>query len=396
MQILEILFWLALALIGYTYVGYALIIYLIIKIKRLFKKNKSISIREDELPEVSFVVAAYNEVDFIQQKVQNSLALDYPKDKIKFIFVTDGSNDGTPEQLLKYPDIEVYHNAERRGKIAAINRIMQLVKTPIVIFSDANTQLNPEAVREIVKHYQDPQVGGVAGEKRVLQAEHAQASEAGEGLYWKYESFLKRMDSELTSVMGAAGELFSLRTELYQPVEKEAILDDFIISFRIIQQGYKVVYEPHAYAQESSSASTQEELKRKIRISAGGIQSIIWLRDLLNPFKYGWISFQYISHRVLRWTLAPLSLALVFLFNIILAFQPGGIYLLLFGLQLSFYVAAGIGWRLEDKKIKIKVFFIPFYFLMMNYSVYRGFIRFMAGNQSVLWEKVKRAEAVSI
>ena len=362
------------------------------RIKRLFKKSPEVKINYDDLPEISFVVAAYNEVDFIEQKVKNSLSLDYPAEKIKYMFVTDGSSDGTPDILSKYSEIQVFHQDARRGKIAAINRVMQYVTTPIVIFSDANTDLNKEALLEIVKHYQNPKVGGVAGEKRILQTQQAQASEAGEGLYWKYESFLKKMDSELSSVMGAAGELFSLRTELYQEVERNAILDDFMISFRIIKRGYKLVYEPDAYAQESSTASVKEELKRKIRISAGGLQSVLWLRDLLNPFKYGLVSFQYISHRVLRWTFAPLSLAIVLFCNLILGIQMGGFYEILLYLQISFYAAALIGWVLENKKVKVKAFFIPFYFLMMNYSVYVGCFRMVRGKQSVLWEKVKRAE----
>ena len=392
MHFIELVFWAALFLIFYTYIGYGLVIYAMIRIKRLFKKSPQVKGNYDDLPEVSFVVAAYNEADFIEQKVKNSLNLDYPADKIKYMFVTDGSSDGTPNVLGKYPEIQVFHRNARRGKIAAINRVMQYVTSPIVIFSDANTDLNKEAILEIVKHYQNPKVGGVAGEKRIFQAKQAQASEAGEGLYWKYESFLKKMDSELSSVMGAAGELFSLRTELYQEVERNAILDDFMISFRIIKRGYKLVYEPDAYAQESSTVSVKEELKRKIRISAGGLQSILWLRDLLNPFKYGLVSFQYLSHRVLRWTLAPLCLAIVLLCNLTLAIQSGGVYEILLYLQMSFYVAALIGWVLENKKVKIKAFFIPYYFLMMNYSVYVGCYRIFRGKQSVLWEKVKRAE----
>ena len=154
----------------------------------------------------------------------------------------------------------------------------------------------------MVRHYADPTVGAIAGEKRVQMS--AEASGAGEGLYWKYESLLKKWDSRLYSAVGAAGELFSVRTDLYAPVEKDTLIEDFVMTMRIAKQGFRIVYESEAYAVESHSADVKEELKRKIRISAGGLQAVWRLRDLLNPFKYGVLSFQYWSHRVLRWTLS--------------------------------------------------------------------------------------------
>ncbi|MEO1653260.1 MAG: glycosyltransferase family 2 protein, partial [Bacteroidota bacterium] len=212
------------------------------------------------------------------------------------------------------------------------------------------------------------------------------------GIYWKYESWLKKMDSELYSVVGAAGELFSIRKSLFIEVEPNAILDDFIISLRIAQQGYLVKYEPQAYSVEMASSSVEDEIKRKVRISAGGIQSIIWLKDLLNPIKHGILSFQYISHRVLRWTLTPLALAFVLITNLILAYGTNGLYDYLLVLQLGFYLLALLGWLLENYKIKIKALFVPFYFTMMNVCVYLGFLRFLRGRQSVVWEKARRAQ----
>ena len=216
-----------------------------------------------------------------------------------------------------------------------------------------------------------------------------------EGIYWKYESKLKKWDAELYSVVGAAGELFAIRTELFQKVEKDTLLDDFIISLRIAMDGYTIQYDPEAYAIESSSADVKEELKRKIRIAAGGIQSIVRLAPLLNIFKYKTLSFQYISHRVLRWTLAPLALPLIFIFNLIIANSYGilnyeNIYVILFFLQILFYVLALSGWYLENKKIRIKALFIPYYFFIMNFAMYLGFGRYLKGKQTVNWERAKR------
>ena len=181
----------------------------------------------------------------------------------------------------------------------AINRVIPFVTTDFVVFSDANTLLNRDCIREIIQHYKDPTIGAVAGEKVVSdQSGEAGVAGAGEGLYWKYESFLKKMDARFYSVVGAAGELFSIRTALFEPVQKQVLLDDFIISMKICKKGYRVMYEPKAFATEAPSFSLKEEQKRKIRISAGGWQSVFMLKSLLNIFKYGRLSFQYISHRV--------------------------------------------------------------------------------------------------
>ncbi len=392
MLTLEIIFWVFLFIIFYAYLGYGILLFFLIHMKRLFKGKDKPSTEEVYEPEVTLFVAAYNEKDFLDKKVENSRSLDYPKGKVHQIWVTDGSDDGTPDLLRKLQGVEVYHKPQRAGKIAAMNRGMEFVKTPIVIFSDGNTMLGKESIRRIVNLFKDPMVGCVSGEKRVAITGSTAATE---GIYWKYESTLKKWDAELNSVVGAAGELFAVRTELHEPVEPDTLLDDFIISLRIAEQGYKIQYDPEAYALESPSANVREELKRKIRISAGGIQSIVRLKELLNPFRYGLLSFQYISHRVLRWTLAPIGLLIILVCNFFLVmhsgfFHFGSIYPYLFWGQLVFYVAALAGWLLEDRNIKIKLLYIPFYFFIMNLAVYLGFFRYIKRQQSVNWERAKR------
>ncbi len=394
MKTLEILFWVFLFIIFYSYLGYGILLFAIIKLRRILGLSKKPNDIKDFEPEVTLFVAAYNEKDYVDEKIRNSFSLNYPREKVKHVWVTDGSNDGTPDLLRKYEGVEVYHLDERGGKIGAMNRGMQFVKTPIVIFSDGNTNLGKESIREIVNLFSDPKVGCVSGEKRIYSKDTDAAAGAGEGLYWKYESTLKKWDAELYSVVGAAGELFAIRTELWQEVEKDTLLDDFIISLRVAMAGYTIQYNPEAYAIETASANVKEELKRKIRISAGGIQSVVRLRSLLNIFKYGTLSFQYISHRVLRWTLTPLLLLLIIPINFFLAlnaeFQLSNIYTLLFYGQLLFYVASLTGWFLENRKIKVKVLFVPYYFFIMNLSVFLGFRRYLKGNQSVKWERAKR------
>ncbi|MDX9746900.1 MAG: glycosyltransferase family 2 protein [Paludibacter sp.] len=392
MSALEIIFWIIAFGIVYTYLGYGLVLYLMVRIKRLFIKRVIPELSDDELPEITLLVAAYNEYDYVDEKMQNTLAMNYPAQKLHLMWVTDGSDDGTPELIReRYPQVEVLHQPERRGKIAAMNRAVKFVKTPIIVFSDANTVIGTDSLRRIAALFSKPDVGCVSGEKRILNEEKAAASSAGEGIYWKYESTLKRWDAELYSAVGAAGELFAVRTELFNEVEPDTLLDDFIISLRIAMKGYRIEYDPDAYAAEWASASIAEELKRKIRIAAGGIQSVVRLYPLLNIFKYGILSFQYISHRVLRWAVTPFLLPLALIINILLA--PDSIlYSIMLILQGLFYLGGFVGQQLEHRKLKVKIFFIPYYFLFMNYAVFLGFFRYLRNQQSVNWERARRME----
>jgi biofilm PGA synthesis N-glycosyltransferase PgaC len=391
---MKILFWLSLFIVFYTYVGYGIVLYALVRLRILLKGKRKVLLPGEYMPTVTLIVAAYNEESIMEEKIRNTLALDYDRDKLQLLFMTDGSTDASPEIVRMYQGtIELMHSAERRGKIHAIHRAMDAVRSEIVIYTDANTFLNKEALKLIVRHYANPEVGAVSGEKRVLQDSVSDAT-AGEGFYWKYESALKKWDSELYSVVGAAGELFSVRRSLYRHVESDTILDDFMISMLIAQQGYRIIYEPEAYASEQSSDNIKEELKRKVRIAAGGIQSIMRLKPLLNPFSYPMLSFQYISHRVLRWTITPFLLFLSLLLNVLICLKdPTPLYILILVLQVLFYVMALAGWLLEKRKVKVKALFVPYYFCVMNYAVLAGINRYVSGSQSAVWEKAKRKEA---
>lgn len=359
--------------------------------------TESFSVLEEDLePDVCLFVTAFNEKDYVDQKVENSFSLDYPKEKVQYLWITDGSEDGTPDLLQKYSEVEVHHLPERKGKIHAMNRGMEFVRAPIVIFSDTNTILGKQSIREIVEQFKNPRVGCVAGEKRIINKEKDAAAGAGEGLYWKYESWLKKMDAGVNSAVGGVGELFAIRKDLFQEVEGDTLLDDFIISLRIAQRGYKIAYTPNAYAEETGSLNVKEELKRKIRIAAGGVQSFLRLKPLLNPFKYGVLSWQYFSHKVLRWTIAPISLFLLLMVNFAIVLDTGqwgytNWFTIFLYLQLFCYLLALIGWYFEKKQIRLKLLFAPFYFVTINYAGVAGIIRYLKGKQSVNWEKSKRA-----
>ena len=393
MTTLKILFWICLILCVYTYVGYGILLYLLVLLKRLVKgKPQQMALPADsQLPDVAFMVCAYNEQDVVEMKMQNIRELDYPKDKLHVIWVTDGSSDNTNEYLKAYPDVKIVFSPERRGKTAALNHGISQVKSEITVMTDANTMVNREAIREIVRCMQDPQVACVAGEKRVLSRHEGEIAAEGEGLYWKYESTLKRLDSELYSAMGAAGELNAIRTKLYEPMPETALLDDFVMSMRMIEQGYKITYTSDAYAMEYGSADLEEESKRKRRIAAGGLQSSWWLRSMMNPFKNFVVAFQFVSHRVLRWSITPIAMMALIPLNVALVMMKAGtVYTIIWILQILFYLAAFSGYQLEQRGRKNKLLYVPYYFLFMNINVFRGMHYLRTHQGGGTWEKAKR------
>ena len=393
MTALKIAFWACLFLVFYTYIGYGMLLWLLVAIKRLVRGRavKTALPPDEALPDVTFMICAYNEQDVVAMKMDNTHQFDYPQDKLHIVWVTDGSTDGTNERLSHYPDVTVVYSPERRGKTAALNHGISQVTSDITVMTDANTMVNPQAIREIVRCFLDPQVACVAGEKRVMARHEGQAAAEGEGLYWKYESALKRLDSELYSAMGAAGELNAIRTSLYEPMPENALLDDFVMSMRLVDKGYKIAYTSDAYAMEYGSADIHEESKRKRRIAAGGLQSIWWLRKMLNPFRQPTVAFQYISHRVLRWSITPVAMLALIPLNIALVLlHAGTVYTVIAVLQLLFYLAAALSWLLESQGRRQKLLYVAYYFLFMNVNVFRGMKYLYAHKGGGTWEKAKR------
>ena len=394
MLALELCFWIALLVVGYAYAGYGALVSCLVRLKRARGPAARLP-GAGFVPHVTLIVPAFNEADCIAAKIANCCALDYPPDRLRILVVNDGSTDDTAGIARRTGRVEVLHRPVRLGKAAAINHAMDHVTSSIVILTDANALVNREAVREIVRHYADPTVGAVAGEKRIRRRGSAAAT--GEGLYWRYESWLKRLDSELWTVVGADGGLLSCRRELFAPLEQDTILDDFVLSLRIAAQGFRVVYEPRAYAVEEASASVGDELKRRIRIAAGGWQSMLRLLSLLNPRAHATLSFQYLSHRVLRWSVVPFLLLLQAPANAMLAIGAGPLahlYRALLWGQMAFYGLALAGYLGDRRAYTRTALFAPYYFVVANYAVLRGLGRFLAGRQPATWERARRAPMV--
>ena len=391
---MKIVFWIALFIVFYTYIGYGILLYIIIRLKRLFrgKPQKAVLPADEDLPTMTLMICAYNEEDVVAEKMENTLALDYPKDKLRIMWVTDGSNDHTNELLKAYPEVDIVFSPERRGKTSALKHGLRELKTRYVAFTDANTMINGGALREIARLFADPTVGCVSGEKRVAARKAGEMAAEGEGLYWKYESTLKRWDSELYSAMGAAGELYAIDPTLCREVPDEALLDDFMLSMYVVQGGKRIAYTPDAYAQEYGSANIHEESKRKRRIAAGGLQSIWWLRSMLNPLRQPLVTFQFVSHRVLRWSITPIAMVILLLVNIALVVKGAGMfYTVMLILQTLFYLMALAGWLQNRFGYKNKLLYTAYYFVFMNFNVFRGMAYLKSHGKSGAWEKAKRS-----
>lgn len=394
MLTLKILFWAMLLIVFYTYIGYGILLYIIIRLKRFFrgKPREAVLPPDDELPDMTLLICAYNEEDVVAEKMKNTLAIDYPKDKFRIMWVTDGSNDHTNELLKAYPEVDIVFSPERRGKSAALKHGLRELKTRYVAFTDANTMLNPGAMKEIARQFMDPTVGCVSGEKRVMAKKDGDMAAEGEGLYWRYESTLKRWDSELYSTMGAAGELYAIDPTLVREVPDEALLDDFMMSMYVVEAGKRIAYAPDAYAQEYGSANIFEESKRKRRIAAGGLQSIWWLRRMLNPMRQPLVTFQYVSHRVLRWSVTPVAMIILLITNGLLSIMGAGLfYDIILILQILFYTMALIGWLSSRYGHKSKILYTIYYFVFMNINVFRGMAYLRTHGKSGAWEKAKRS-----
>ena len=394
MLTLKILFWATLLIVFYTYIGYGILLYIIIRLKRLLKGSplQQAMPADEDLPTMTLMICAYNEEDVVKEKMENTLALDYPKDKFRIMWVTDGSNDHTNELLKAYPEVDIVFSPERKGKTAALKHGLRELKTRYVAFTDANTMINSGALREIARLFSDPTVGCVSGEKRVAARKAGEMAAEGEGLYWKYESTLKRWDSELYSAMGAAGELYAIDPKLCREVPDEALLDDFMLSMYVVLAGKRIAYTPEAFAREYGSANIYEESKRKRRIAAGGLQSIWWLRSMLNPLHQPLVTFQYVSHRVLRWSITPFAMVLLLLANIALVTMGAGtFYTVMLILQTIFYLMALAGWLQNRFGYKNKLLYTAYYFVFMNFNVFRGMAYLKSHGKSGAWEKAKRS-----
>ena len=382
MSTLEWAFWGGVAIVAYAYVGYPVVAWFLARVAARPARQGP------DLPTVTLLIAAHNEAPVIAAKLENALALDYPQAKLDILLVADGCTDDTVRiaEAFVPRGVRIVLQEPRQGKIAALNRGVPLARGEIVVGTDANAMYRPDALRKLVRWFTDPDVGLVAGEKRI----HGHGTAAcGEGVYWRYEHWLKAQDTRFGSVMGATGEIFAIRKARWQELPGDTVIEDFVIAMGVVAAGGRALFDPQAISEEDASPSVEEEFKRKVRIAAGGWQAVWRLRGLLSP-AHGVAAFQYLSHRVLRWVVVPPLLPLLLALNAVLAVGSYAWGALLMA-QLALYGMAALGWAMRRRGTSSRLVVVPFYFAYLNVAALCGAWRFATNSQPVTWEKVRRA-----
>ena len=375
-------FWAAAVLLAQTYFLYPLWLLLL---SRLRPPSHRTPAGSGAWPTVSLVVAAHDEASCIEEKLRNSLALDYPPGRLEVLIGSDGSTDGTDALVRAFPDPRVHLlAAPRAGKTSVLNRCIPAARGEVAVLSDANTRIEPGALKALVRHFEDPAVGAVCGR---LQLYNPTRAEYEESAYWKYESWLKALEGTQGAVVGANGGLYAVRRELFTPLPPSTIVDDFVIAVRLLDRGYRVLYEPEALAAEETTEDYRREFGRRARIAAGNFQSLGLVPGLLSPLR-GFPAFAFWSHKVLRWC-APALMLVALAANVALLDQP--FYAYTMAAQIGFYGLALLGRAAVGPSLLRRIAGVAYYFVTMNLAIVVGFWRFLRNSQAAAWERTARA-----
>lgn len=381
------IFWIASLLLLHTYFFYPVILFLLERARRW---AESVGFdnplpNESALPSVTLVVSAYNEAGCIEEKIRNSLSIDYPADKLQILIGSDGSTDGTDEVIRRFEGERVrLWRGERAGKASVLNACIPNASGEIVVLSDANTMIDPQALKSLVRHFQDPEVGVVCGK---LKLYNRASRDYEESLYWRYESWLKLYEGRHGAVMGANGGLYAIRRRLFTALPANTIIDDFVIAIRLMEQGFKVTYDSEAIAYEETTEDYQKEFKRRVRIAAGNFQSLAMVPEMLLP-SAGFRAFAFWSHKLLRWC-APWLMAAAFVSNLFLLGEP--LYRLIFVGQAMFYALA-LGGKAKVFRGQLRrIASVAYYFVTMNFALAVGLWKYVRGQQGAAWDRTARA-----
>jgi cellulose synthase/poly-beta-1,6-N-acetylglucosamine synthase-like glycosyltransferase len=376
------IFWIAFIVVLYVYAGYPMAL-------KIRSEYYSHSVQyKDIFPDVTLLICAYNEEEIIKDKIRNCFEIDYPSDKLEIVIASDGSTDRTTDIIEKFEDerLILFKYPERRGKISVINETVSKLDSEIIMFSDANTMYQKDAVKKLVRNFNDPSVGAVSADV-ILHNEETTYGKS-ESLYYLYERWIQKRESEIGSIIGADGGMYAIRRKLFVPPSPNIILDDFVISMNIVLSGYRLVYEKEAVGHEQSSSSSKIEFIRKSRIIAGAIQSVL-RREGVPTLKQKGLLFCYVSHKFLRWMI-PIILIVLFISNLRLVLSLGGtIYITTFLAQVLLYLLA-VSDLLIVRKFNISLTSIPFYFCLVNSAALYGLYKGMFNKQSVKWQKFGR------
>lgn len=377
----QIIFWITAAALFYTYIGYPLFVYLV---SRAFPK----SIRKQEFePKVTILITAYNEERAIRSKLENTLQVEYPAEKLEILVASDGSTDGTDEivkEFAKY-GVKLFHQAGRKGKTFTQNKAVEKSSGEIILFSDATTNYQTNVLREILPNFGDEKIGCVAG--KLIYVDKSD-SDVGKGAksYWNYETFIKEAESKACSLIGASGCLYAVRKSAYQPMYAEAC-SDFLICTVLYRQGLRSIYEPNAICVEETNQKTDKEMKMRVRVISQTFTDLWRNRGMMNPFNSGFYAIELISHKLFRYSV-PLFLVLLLASSSVLAFYSS-LFLVCVGLQIIFYAMAFLAWILEKSGIRLGIFIVPLYFVLTNIASLVGFYKFLRGEKYAAWETIR-------
>jgi cellulose synthase/poly-beta-1,6-N-acetylglucosamine synthase-like glycosyltransferase len=382
-KVFEFLFWILAGFVTYVYLGYYFLLFVL---ARLFP---TAGLSENAfLPNVSLLISAYNERQVIRQKLENALALDYPHNSLEILVVSDCSDDGSDEIVSEFALLGVHlvRQAQRLGKSAGLNLGVSRAAGEILIFSDANAIYQPDAARQLVRHFADPRVGYVVGNARYVVRSGAEPSAESEGLYWKLETWLKEKESDFGSVVGGDGAIYAIRRELFTPLLPTDI-NDFLNPLQIIARGYRGVYEPRAVCYEEAGDSFEKEFGRKVRIISRALNAIRRAPAVLLPWTQPRHWLALLSHKLLRW-FAPVFLIFLLLTNLFLLHSA--FYRLALLLQFLFYILAAAGWAIQKRKKAPKILYLPYYFCLVNLASLYGVIKSFRGSLSPTWQTIRQ------
>ena len=386
-DIYKTLFWLSSFLIINSYVIY----YFLIKIITRGKHSDAKKFSETELPGISIIISAYNEENVIEERIKNILRLNYPQEKIEIIIGSDGSTDKTNEILTRFSEeiknLKIFLYKDNRGKANVLNDLIIKSSMEFIVFTDANTIFDENAIRNLMQGYSNDSIGGVSGRLILKDEKTLQNESVEEKKYWEYETNLKLAEGNAGLLIGANGGIFSIRKKLFEKLPAKPVTDDLYISLNVLAKGYKFVYKYDAFATEDIGADVITEYKRKVRFAATNFQTLFYFPKLLFN-KNLLISYSFWSHKVIRW-FSPLLFFFLLILNILLINQ-GLIYHILFTIQILFYFAGLIGYFLTKKKVRIKLFSLPYFFIVINIALLVGLYKFITKKHSAKWESTKR------
>lgn len=377
---MAVTFWTLAALVVYVYVGYPLLLFVV---GRVFSRPV---LRKDIEPRVTLVISAFNEEEVIAEKIRNSLKLDYPRESLQVLVVSDASEDKTDAivQSFAQDGVELLRMEERGGKTLGLNAAIQRARGDIVVFSDANAMYGTRVLRTLARNFADPSIGAVVGESTYSDPEVE--SERTEGLYWTYETWIKRLESRIGSVVGGDGAIYCIRRELYTPMKADA-LSDFVNPLQIVRGGHRCLYEPAARSSERAAHDFHREFRRKVRIVNRAWRALMGLRGLLNPLRHGFFSIELISHKLLRW-LVPLLLLGVFATNLLLLGQSP-IYVVTLIAQVAFYLLALLGHSMRTRPQMPAFVSVPYYFCLVNIASALGIVDAYRGRTYATWSTAR-------